>query len=133
MMIQKQLSFLLSKFPFSVPVGYKWIIMQSLAGFEPNSALQPWYFLPYEEIFLVNERWPFIEEHTQLYSFARRQDCDDLACFSLIDGILQPNVVVVHAWTPEGFEVSVRFKSFWDWLRNVVNDIEDWVEMYDKC
>ena len=87
---------LLSKFPFSVPAGYRWLIERGLARFEPNSALQPWYLLPYEQVFCVNERWPRGEETARLHAFARRQDCDDLACFAIAGNTSEIGVVVVH-------------------------------------
>ena len=131
-MTAQELSVLLSRFPFPVPEGYRWLIDRGLAGFEPNSALQPWYLLPHEQVFSVSEHWPRAGEPSQLHAFARRQDCDDLACFAAKEGASQPSVVVVHGWTPEGYEVVARFESIWEWLRNVVNDIEEWVALGDN-
>lgn len=66
---------LLSEFPFTVPAGYRWLIDRGLAGFEPNSALQPWYLLPHDQVFSVSDRRPQVAEVPRLYAFARRQDC----------------------------------------------------------
>lgn len=121
---------LLSRFPFALPAGYRWLIDRGLAGFEPNSALQPWYLLPPEQVFSVSDRWPRAAETSQLYAFARRQDCDDLACFK--EDAPQPGVVVVHGWTPDGYEVVARFDSIWEWLRKVVRDIEEWVALGEE-
>jgi hypothetical protein len=63
-----------------------------------------------------------------LYVFARRQDCDDLACFATPKGGGQPSVVVVHGWTPEGYEVMATYGSIWEWLRSVISDLEEWAE-----
>lgn len=123
---------LLSKFPFATPAGYRWLIDRGLAGFEPNSALQPWYILPHEQVFSVSERWPRTGEASRLYAFARRQDCDDLACFAVNEDILQPTIVIVHGWTPEGYEVVARYDSIWEWLVSVVRDIEEWVALGDE-
>jgi len=114
-------------FPFGVPKGYSWLIERGLAGFAPSSALQPWYFLPDDQVFSVSDRWPKADEPArQIIAFARRQDCDDLACFSLRpQGHVE--ILLVHGWTPDGYEVVGRFGSFWDWLRRVVSDIEEWV------
>jgi hypothetical protein len=123
---------LLSRFPFNVPAGYRWLIDRGLAGFEPNSALQPWYLLPHEQVFSLSERWPRASEPARLYAFARRQDCDDLACFAVKEDAAQPGVVVVHGWTPEGYEIVARFESIWEWLRSVVTDVEEWVALGEE-
>jgi hypothetical protein len=105
------------------------LIARGLAGFEPNSALQPWYLLPSEQVFLLSDRWPGGAEASQSYAFARRQDSDDLACFVVTEGASQPAVVVVHGWTPEGYEIVARFDSIWEWLRDVIRDIREWVTL----
>ena len=120
---------LLSKFPFALPAGYRWLIDRGLIGFEPNTVLQPWYLLPHEQVFSVSERWPHPAVASRLFAFARRQDRDDLACFAGGPDGVPPSVVVVHAWTSEGYEVAARFDSIWDWLRSVVRDIEEWVAL----
>lgn len=122
----------LAKFPFAVPAGYRWLIERGLAGFEPNSALQPWYLLPHDQVFSVSDRWPRAAEASRLYAFARRQDCDDLACFVIGEDAPQPRVFVVHGWTPDGYEVVAKFDSIWEWLRSVVRDIEDWVALGEE-
>lgn len=123
---------LLSKFPFNVPAGYRWLMDRGLAGFEPNSRLQPWYLLPYDQVFSLSERWPRMTESARLYAFARRQDCDDLACFEVKADAAQAGVVVVHGWTPEGYEIVASFESIWDWLRSVVTDVEQWVTLGEQ-
>jgi hypothetical protein len=39
---------------------------------------------------------------------------------------------VVHGWTPEGYEISAEFESIWEWLKNVVSDIEEWVSLIEE-
>ncbi len=114
-------------FPFSAPEGYRWILERGLAGFDESSALQPWYFLPRDDVFSVSQRWPNVRHHgEELIAFARRQDCDDIACFKYECG--SPiGVTVVHGWTSEGFEVVADYASIWDWLKSVVDDIAEWV------
>jgi hypothetical protein len=122
---------LIPQFPFPLPSGYRWLVRRGLVGFEPHSPLQPWYFLPKGEAFSATERWPNASKYEALFAFARRQDCDDLACFSPSDGEAQTSVIVVHGWTPEGYEVIATHASIWDWLRSVVRDIEEWAELSD--
>ena len=40
----------------------------------------------------------------------------------------QPGVVVVHGWTPEGYEVVATYGSISEWLRSVISDLEEWAE-----
>lgn len=112
--------------PFRAPAGYEWLVARGLAGFEPNTALQPWYLLPAEEVFSVSDRWPQPKNAGEVYAFARRQDSDDLACFAVVQESHEPNVLLIHGWTPEGYEVVARFDSIWDWLRSVIDDIREW-------
>ena len=123
---------LVARFPFAVPAGYRWLIDRGLAGFEPNSALQPWYLLPREQVFSVSDRWPRAAQDSTLFAFARRQDCDDLACLAMRHEDRQLRVVVVHGWTPEGYDVVAEFDTIWNWLRSVVRDIEEWVALGDE-
>jgi hypothetical protein len=117
---------------FAMPVGYRWLIDRGLVGFEPNSALQPWYLLSDDQMFFVSDRWPRSEESSRLYAFARRQDCDDLACFVMKDDISQPGIAVIHGWTPDGYEVAARYESIWEWLQGVMRDIEEWVALGEE-
>lgn len=127
--MKAQADVIVPELPFSLPLGYRWLVERGLVGFAPHSALQPWYFLPNDQAFSVTERWPSASKHPALFAFARRQDCDDLACFAPPEGDGQPAVIVVHGWTPEGYEVVASYLSIWDWLRSVVADIEEWAEL----
>lgn len=119
------------QFPFAVPSGYRWLVDRSLAGFGPNSALQPWYLLPRDQAFSVTDRWPKPGDSGPVFAFARRQDSDDLACFVAAEEGRAPEVVVVHGWTPDGYEVVARYVTIWQWLKSVVGDIEAWVALGD--
>lgn len=115
-------------FPFAVSSGYQWLVDRGLAGFDPFSALQPWHLLARAEAFSVSTRWPRAgATGEEVVAFARRQDCDDLACFLRgYDGVL-----VIHGWTPGGYDVVARYASFWDWLKSVVDDIREWAALTD--
>ena len=116
-------------FNFTVPAGYQWLIAQDLVGFAPNSKLQPWYFLDTLSVMNVTGKWPEVHyPKGNLIAFARRQDCDDLACFCVKDSTVK-TIVLIHAWTGEGFIVLAEFSSFWDWLKAGIDDISSWVEM----
>jgi hypothetical protein len=37
------------------------------------------------------------------------------------------HIAIVHAWTPDGYEVVHRFPSFWDWFKYAIDGVVDWV------
>jgi hypothetical protein len=111
----------------SLPKGYYWLIEQSLVGFEPFTTLQPWYYVKNNEMFFVNEKWPEHQRSHLLIAFARRQDNDDIACFILSDGDID-KVVLIHGWTATGYSEIKNYNSFWAWLKDVVDDIAEWVD-----
>jgi hypothetical protein len=83
--------------------------------------LEPWRLLEGEQLWERNrglkERYP----SRILVPFARRQDNDDVACWEpkAGDGI----VVVVHDFASPGWESHGQFESFYDWLRQAVEDL----------
>lgn len=111
---------------FDYPAEYKWLVERGIAGFGPFTELQPWYFTPEDQSFWATEHWPNISNRN-LFVFARRQDNDELACFSFdangnIDGIK-----VIQGWTDKGFEILKEFSTFWEWLKFVIDDMADWI------
>lgn len=117
------------RFPFELPRGYWWLVERGLAGFEPDTSLQPWYLLPAAEVFSVSDRWPRSGEHELRYAFARRQDSDEIACFAISRSGSEPNVLILQGWTPNGYEVIARMDTVWIWLQSVVLDIAEWVSL----
>ena len=114
----------------NVPSGYHWLLTQALVGYEPFTQLQPWHYLPAEQSFWATDRWPGVTEK-RLLAFAKRQDCDDLACFVVgTNGAVQ-GVALIHGWTANGFEICAEYPDFWAWLKHVVEDIADWVAAGD--
>jgi hypothetical protein len=114
-------------FDFVVPSGYNWLLEHGLIGFDPFSPLEPWYYLDRDEFFDVRDRWPKVSDRRSLIAFAKRQDCDDIACFEVGDKSVSA-VVVIHGWTEDGYAVIGSYKSFWEWLKSVIDDIAEWVE-----
>ncbi len=108
-----------------MPPGYLWLVNQNLIGFEPFTQLQPWYFASAEEQFSPTELWPGRSPQF-LWVFARRQDDDDLACFSYDDEGKFVEVVLIHGWTAEGFAILKTFPTVWRWLQSVIEDIAEW-------
>lgn len=108
-------------------IGYQWLIDRGLVGFDAFSQLQPWHYMSQRECFWATERWPGVTEK-RLVVFARRQDCDDLACFIVSPDNSVKGVALIHGWTGAGFDLIQEFPDFWEWLRHVVKDVAEWVE-----
>ena len=123
---------LIPKFDFATPRGYRWLIERKLVGFEANSAMQPWHYLPIEHTFDLIDRWPSGPGKTRLFAFAKRQDCDDLACFEVHEN-QATRVVIVHGWTAESYQIDHSYDTIWDWLKSVVDDVAQWVESGDEA
>lgn len=122
---------MLSKYISNTPKGYKWFIEKKLVGFDAFTQLQPWYFTPSEEMFWATESWPNVQViNEKLLVFARRQDNDDLACFSVREGEIV-GVVVIQGWVGNGFEVLEKFEDFWKWVKFVIDDIAEWSSLQE--
>jgi len=120
-----------SQFDFDVPRGYCWLLERGLVGYEPFSALQPWYYLDARHSFVVNERWPDpILDCERLVAFARRQDTDDVACFAMNGGKVAA-IYLIHGWTREGYTIAEKYSDFWNWLKSVVDDIAGCADRQD--
>lgn len=115
----------LPEFPFTPPVGYRWLIERGLVGFTPSSALLPWYYVSREEGLALGPalRRGLADDGESIFAFARREDTDDVACMVSRDNVVK--IALVHTWTPTGPEVVATYDTIWDWLRAVVDDIEE--------
>ncbi len=114
-------------FDFDTPRGYKWLLKRGLVGYYDSSPLEPWYYLERDEVFDVTDEWPHGPAKDRLVAFARRQDSDDVACFEV--GPQGANsVVIIHGWTNAGYDIVAEYRTFWEWLRSVIDDIGEWVE-----
>lgn len=111
--------------------GYRWLIDRGIVGFEPFTALQPWFFEPEERQFFVSEHWPDGPSEAPLLVFARRQDCDDLACLKAGSGNAL-EVVAIQGWTSGGYEIIETYPTFWEWVKSVIDDVAAWSELPDR-
>ncbi|MCA8306858.1 hypothetical protein [Burkholderia seminalis] len=110
------------------PIGYQWLIDRKIFGFEPFAQLQPWHYLPPEDQFWASERWPGVTDKL-LYAFAKRQDCDDLACFVVAADNSVKGIALIHGWTGSGYEVHREFVDFWEWMKRVIDDVAEWASV----
>jgi hypothetical protein len=112
---------------FVRPKGYGWLIERGIIGYEPFGPLQPWHYLEGNKIFCVSDIWPTGPHKGLLISFAKRQDCDDYACFDVEESLVR-SIMVIHGWTSSGYDILAIYKSFWEWLKSVIDDIAELVE-----
>lgn len=69
----------------------------------------------------------------KIVPFARRGDCDDIACF-----LVRPErveILLVHGWTTDGYDVIAKYKTFEDWIeaaRGNVADLREIAEVREK-
>ncbi len=110
-----------------VPAGYEWLIDRRLVGFEPFTQLRPWFYVEPDKCFWATERWPGVTDK-QLLVFARRQDCDDLACF-VVENNQARGVALIQGWSGAGFVLVEEYPDFWAWLKTVVEDIGELVDL----
>lgn len=89
-----------------------------------------WYFMDGIDAKLrldgLRERYP----NRNLIPFARRGDCDDIACFEVGQG---EKVYVIHDFASNGYEQREQFDSIWDWLKYVINIMIDYEMMEGIC
>lgn len=103
--------------------GYKRVFELGLTN------LEPWYFLDDKEYQLIekgiNTRYP--KRH--VIPFARRKDCDDVACFIVkSDSHDKENILIIHDYSSAGNEVDKVCKDFWDWFKLAVAEMIEWTE-----
>jgi hypothetical protein len=99
---------------FKYPAEFKKIIDLGIVN------LKPWYVLEgdalLQKITGINQRFP----KTELVPFAKRDDNDDVACWSKNT---PHKVVVVHDFSDDGWENVEAYDKFWDWFKAAVNDM----------
>ena len=113
-----------------LPLEYRWLKANGFKGFVP------WHLL--EEPGKENLRLEYQKETGEdFYPFARRQDCDDVAGFKIINGNIVSSVISVHlTWTgkkeKEGFPARIEYKDMFEWLKKeVIPDTWDWMSEED--
>lgn len=97
---------------FRYPPEFRKILRYDLVSFGV-------WWIPRDRQFVIRwirglrERYP----SRQLVPFARRGDCDTIACWELG----KPGVVVlIDDYEPEGYESGPEFPDFWSWFREVI-------------
>lgn len=100
---------------FAWPQAYRRLFELGLTN------LPPWRFLEGEELVqaykAVNEQHP----GRHVVPFAHRLDNADVACFTVLVGIMEQRVLLIQSTGPTGLEME--FPTLWDWFRLAVDDL----------
>lgn len=79
-----------------------------------------WYLMPEEQmewrITGLKNRYP----ERKLIPFARRDDCDDIACFEVGKG---NKVQIILDFASAGYEQIKEYDCFWDWFKDAVEEM----------
>ncbi|SFZ85219.1 hypothetical protein SAMN02983003_2452 [Devosia enhydra] len=106
---------------FRYPEAFHTILAHGMTDFVP------WYPLEdnllYAVYFGINERYP---RYGGLVPFARRQDNDDVAC--LYAG-KAGEVLIIHDYASEGWELVARLPDIAAFLRLLVDDFIDFHDL----
>lgn len=88
-----------------------------------------WYFMDKESAKIrlagLQKRYP----NRTLIPFARRGDCDDIACFEVGEG---ERVFVIHDFASKGYEQREVYENLWEWLKDVVNTMIEFETMEEE-
>jgi hypothetical protein len=86
----------------------------------------PWQFLQGKWLTVrhsgLQERYP----NRKLLPFARRLDCDDVACFDVMEPALTPPVIIIHDFASIGWEERETFNNFDVWLLDAIEQAKEW-------
>lgn len=79
-----------------------------------------WYLMPEGQmewrITGLKNRYP----ERKLIPFARRDDCDDIACFEVGKG---NKVQIIHDFASAGYEQRKEYDCFWDWFKDAIEEM----------
>ena len=105
---------------FEYPEGFCKIVDLGLTDFDLWFILEAPY--AYQYCLDMKKRYP----SRKLIPFAKRTDCDDVACFEVGK---QKMVEIIHDFAEPGWEQRAEFSDFWAWFKDAINEfIESSVE-----
>ena len=107
---------------------FQWIVENKLIGTKPFTQLQPWFLMERDSMFWATDVWKHDLDY-RLLTFARRQDCDDLACFQINNYGKLIGIVTVHGWSNSTISVNKQYSDIWEWLKSVIDDIKEWASI----
>lgn len=99
---------------FEYPKSYLKAMELNLVDFEF------WYLMSKEQVDTringLMKRYP----DRKLIPFARRDDCDDIACFEVGKGL---KVLIIHDFASKGYEQRGEYENFWDWMKVALDEL----------
>lgn len=99
---------------FEYPYEFREIVRLNLLDFEL------WYLMDAKQVRMricgLQNRYPL----RKLIPFARRDDCDDIACFEIGS---KNEVQIIHDFASAGYEQRTEYSRFWEWLRAAVDEM----------
>jgi hypothetical protein len=104
-----------------------------------DASLWPWHYSANpQEVERAYELRPgggwdpdYTKAPKKLVDFAMRQDQEDYACFEVVDGRAE-RIFTAH-WTNEGFLITAIYEDFWSWLKSVVEDIGEVIDLASEA
>lgn len=99
---------------FEFPSSYLKVVALGMMDFEN------WFLLSDD---LVKNRHNSMKQrykNRNLVPFAKRGDCDDVACFEIGQG---ERVFIVHDYADEGWERRQEFDDFWAWFISAIKEL----------
>lgn len=99
-----------------------------LASIEPETDIEPWWLLVYNEG-TINNWYKTLKQlypERTLIPFAKFNANDDIACFDGDDFSGQPHVLIIHAYASEGWELHATYASFDKWLEEAMVQNAEW-------
>ena len=79
-----------------------------------------WYLMTEEQVETrikgLMKRYP----NRKLIPFARRDDCDTIACFEIGK---ETKVQIIHDFASEGYEQREEYNDFWDWMKAAIDEL----------
>jgi len=99
------------------PHAFRRIVEQGIIHITPWHILEAAHAL--EQHRGLTQRYPTRD----LFPFARRQDNDDVACWSRDSG---EKVLIVHDFAAPGYENEGEFEDVWAWFRSAIEETILW-------
>ncbi len=95
------------------PLSFRRIVDQGLVR------ITPWHILTGEQALVHSQGLAQRYPARALFPFARRQDNDDVACWSKGNG---EKVFVIHDFAAAGWEDEALFDDVWSWFRSAIEE-----------
>lgn len=107
-------SYGLDKSIYTYPEAFYKLVDLNLVNFDV------WYLLDSESALTHYQGLQVRYPERRLIPFARRDDCDDLACFEIGKS---GRVQLIHDFANSGWEQRKEFQDLWKWLEAAVGDM----------